>query len=1798
MRFQLNRHGFTLAEVMIAIVIFSLIVGTLIMMNIHSRDTYDRGQRAIEVQQNGRAVLDLITEDMRQAGSDPFNAFDATFKIASQDTIEFVGDFNSEDLNGNGVLDPVEAENARRYRNVDADDRPLYGDSDVNDPGEHIRYFIADMTEDSTFTLYREDMAVDSSGARIFPQPAPIVSGVKGFKLRYFGPADPSNPDSLIEYTENYPGMPITGWHLQNIRRVDLAFLITEGSAKFAVQQSIRPRSYGYFVANEVIRPDDQDVDPCLAYPEGDPNRPADCDNCTLCPYSPIVSIAYPAHDPGGVNRLHGIAEWAASASIPGPCNQCSIEKIELYMGASMFELNLHETDTGAPFEGTINTLPLDKDAPLNTPMVIQAKAYETGGKTSTSPIHTIYVDNWPNVDLVYPVDNQEIAGEDSIQITLKKELAGITKVELYLESKNGNGVDTLLTTIYAADFGGNITAQDCYLQIPFNTTQYVDDVYYLRAISYNKHSDPESGEYDVEYANHVAEEEIEVTIRNFECEQLRPTIEFVFTGGSPNLGCEDGQTAEFSSDEAITWHAYVTPHPNGSPIMNNGYFRIYQGAYPEGTNLPWSARLGNISDDPTLNGYWDSYSSSDVVMRNGEEQIHFRMNESNTSKPDVPMNFIGMAEGPYTFWFEVQDKTGCRWQQRCILNVTAGNTPPVVEIDSPSYGDEVNCNSTFIYDAWVWDDRGIDSVQFFIDYDNAGEWVHYDTQTTVYETGDYNFGGEIGVKSASRFLIFGDGIVDFYANPGEPGYLDPPVPPGTHYLLVRAWDTNGFFSDYEMSIYNWGCGDGDPCEGATWSELNVAEENIIVADNFTDRQESFWQYPRSSDWRDLSSSSRWDVKGVPATGPTNVACNDAFCNNRVYYYNGSMWNDERRAVKDEEKYQTDYNDDYIVIARLKGDPDKDYSGSIHQMGLIARLQNRDNYIAVVVRRQNKTSYTLDLLVEYQNEETYHTLETLNWMDPDGSFNGEQGNPYDPENPTPSTVSEYFNWWRMAIRVLDDNIYVWFPGDDSGTPPADRNSWDHHITWDDIASWRSGQAWAPDALLWGAAGIYAGEDGCADDFFVYRAPCVPATVEITSPESYPNHAPIIGGSEGTSTPINVNLSGTSYVSEVEFIFSIDEDGDGNPDTYTMAFDGTPNGVETLTYNWPPATCGGFVTIEVRAYNPEGCFAADTVQVLVEGTSAPQFQICDNPLFVDDFNQGYITSAWATNDDWQYYSKPECSNGGGWRVETDPYDNCNGYFHARSGCGGGGVGAAWVPSVVGDEYYIKARIQFPEESSYKGLIFGYEDENNFWRLVFESNYAQIRGRVNGSWTNANNQNESGDRYRQDFVPVNGEWYWVKYKVTRTEKNGIPVQRHQAKWWREGLGEPGSWILETYDDRILTGSPGIYAAASGSDPNRGYILVDDFVICPASYEDDGGAIPTEKDMWCTPYIYHDDFTSGSTPLGFTESNDSWWSTNPADSTYYSNRYSGSNDIYTFSTPLTSDGYEIRTMMRITNSPSSRSDLPKDGVGIIFRYNDYTNYDFNSLLFTKDKMFLMSEDTFSGTLGSSDWNVGLANMADMPDESLLNTWYFIKLRVQGERLYAKAWEEGVAEPGWMIVVGDTMNIDASIIGLKNGDRSKVQFKNFWVCPVPRDENCTDQISYTDLSPGSSYPMPYYTANMLTGSSIYIDDFNYRVTSMPASVRDGLWIKTANSDANVHWNTTLIEFTADRNITVIVAKPQDANTPSWLSNWNLLPDELGVSGDVYYLFANDYNMGELVELPGLKDNQSNNYVAIITCR
>lgn len=129
-----DQSGFTLLEVFIALALSGMVMASIYSAFKSQQDTYKAQDQIVEMQQNGRAGLNLMVRELRMAGLDPSGAADAGITAADSTGITFtmVADDDGDDNDNDGIVDEDDELMTIQYDVYDA-----YGDGD-NDIGRQV----------------------------------------------------------------------------------------------------------------------------------------------------------------------------------------------------------------------------------------------------------------------------------------------------------------------------------------------------------------------------------------------------------------------------------------------------------------------------------------------------------------------------------------------------------------------------------------------------------------------------------------------------------------------------------------------------------------------------------------------------------------------------------------------------------------------------------------------------------------------------------------------------------------------------------------------------------------------------------------------------------------------------------------------------------------------------------------------------------------------------------------------------------------------------------------------------------------------------------------------------------------------------------------------------------------------------------------------------------------------------------------------------------------------------------------------------------------------------------------------------------------------------------------------------------------------------------------------------------------------------------------------------------------------------------------------------------------------------
>jgi prepilin-type N-terminal cleavage/methylation domain-containing protein len=177
-----DRTGMTLVEMMIALTVFGIIMAVVMGFLVGSRNSYADTREKVVTQQTARAVISLLTKEIRSAGCDPLdNGFD-TFAIADANSFQC-----RMDLNGDGDFDDAELDELVTW-SYDAASGTL-----SRDGGEGAQVVVRGLTN-LQFNFY------DENGAQIGGNPLTAVDRARVRIVEFIiqGESDRGEP---VDYT-------------------------------------------------------------------------------------------------------------------------------------------------------------------------------------------------------------------------------------------------------------------------------------------------------------------------------------------------------------------------------------------------------------------------------------------------------------------------------------------------------------------------------------------------------------------------------------------------------------------------------------------------------------------------------------------------------------------------------------------------------------------------------------------------------------------------------------------------------------------------------------------------------------------------------------------------------------------------------------------------------------------------------------------------------------------------------------------------------------------------------------------------------------------------------------------------------------------------------------------------------------------------------------------------------------------------------------------------------------------------------------------------------------------------------------------------------------------------------------------------------------------------------------------------------------------------------------------------------------------------------------------------------------
>lgn len=186
---RLRNCGFTLVELLIAMVICSFLITGMVTVQTSMQTSCANQEELSEVQQNIRASLYIIVRELRMAGFDPTGEADAAITSADSNFISFSVDTRGAAFNS----DP---------------------DEDTNDPNESITYSLFDCDGDGDLDLRRQDPTVVPVNALV-PVEQMVAENVAALDFVY------------LDEDESVMATPVAGSDFEDIKSVQLTIVIS-----------------------------------------------------------------------------------------------------------------------------------------------------------------------------------------------------------------------------------------------------------------------------------------------------------------------------------------------------------------------------------------------------------------------------------------------------------------------------------------------------------------------------------------------------------------------------------------------------------------------------------------------------------------------------------------------------------------------------------------------------------------------------------------------------------------------------------------------------------------------------------------------------------------------------------------------------------------------------------------------------------------------------------------------------------------------------------------------------------------------------------------------------------------------------------------------------------------------------------------------------------------------------------------------------------------------------------------------------------------------------------------------------------------------------------------------------------------------------------------------------------------------------------------------------------------------------------------------------------------------------------
>ncbi|MDY6989024.1 MAG: prepilin-type N-terminal cleavage/methylation domain-containing protein [Thermodesulfobacteriota bacterium] len=201
---MLNRQGFTLIEVLIAMVMSAIVTSAVFMAYRTQQECYVAQEQVAAMQQNLKAAMFYMGREIRMAGYDTASTGNFGIQTAAPDSITFTCDITGGESDGrdndmDGFIDEdTNGEDDDLDGVIDAGpevDEFRFGDTLADDPNETVTYSLFDIDGDGDMDLRRQDAAQPPADPTL-PEEEFVAEDVEALGFAY---AFDANNDGLFD---------------------------------------------------------------------------------------------------------------------------------------------------------------------------------------------------------------------------------------------------------------------------------------------------------------------------------------------------------------------------------------------------------------------------------------------------------------------------------------------------------------------------------------------------------------------------------------------------------------------------------------------------------------------------------------------------------------------------------------------------------------------------------------------------------------------------------------------------------------------------------------------------------------------------------------------------------------------------------------------------------------------------------------------------------------------------------------------------------------------------------------------------------------------------------------------------------------------------------------------------------------------------------------------------------------------------------------------------------------------------------------------------------------------------------------------------------------------------------------------------------------------------------------------------------------------------------------------------------------------------------------------------------------